>query len=230
MSEIAVIIDKNLSSHHAAYLSYHIAARSGSGLVAIALLHFQILEEAEIALNEYTLGARAAGIHARTLILPSLSLQAMKRLNLDFDMILLTTDFWLGNLALRKFAYRSLWPIWLVPDQRIIRHVLIVVNSYPSRSAALLNGLEISRRWHLLPTIAVIDLNKDEAGFIYELEKKAVPVLKIQDLEDEKLSEALSSQEIDLVMMDRETLSENDWNLVCCLSRIVAIYPPLIFP
>jgi hypothetical protein len=228
MGQIAVVLDRYAGAHQAAYLSYHLAARSGSDLLGIAVLDFQPLEEAEMSISAYLLGARAAGLRARPMIIPSLTDLAIEKLAMDIQMVILGLDAWSGNLTVKNYVRQSSRPVWLVQDvQHNLRRALIIVEDAPSRSAALSHGLEIRRRWNVDLKIEEIKKQVGDPIFLSEMQRIQVPVFQDLQFDRDRIGSLISSKRVDLVMMDRETLAGQNWDLAWCANCVVAVYPPM---
>ena len=226
MGQIAVILDTQARIQHAAYMSYDIATRSNAKLIGVGILERQSLEEAEKAMNEFTIGVRAARTRAKTVLVQFLTVQAIREEIPEVDMLILASETLAQNPSGIDFLEKCPWPTWLISGQRSIRRALTVLQGEPARSAALAAALDLSRRWRIDLYAQAIRLPDGEADNLARSSRLQPPVFQADQFDRETLAQLMEDNDIDLVMIDRPILAAAGWQITCCAPRVLAIYPP----
>ncbi len=230
MGQIAVILDTQAKVQHAVYMSYDIAARSNAKLIGVGILERQSLEEAEKAMNEFTIGVRAARTRARTVLVQFLTIEAIREEIPEVDMLILASETLAQNPAGTDFLEKSPWPVWLISGQRSIHRALAVLQGDPAHSAALAAALDLSRRWRIDLYAQAIRLPAGDAATLARTSWLQSPVFQADQFDQVALNQLMEENDIDLVMIDRPILASAGWQISCCAPRVMAIYPPSTNP
>jgi len=225
MGLIAVILDVSLTARDAVYLSYQVAARSGAALVGVGSLGWRSLEDSEKLRHEFVVGARAAGVRAETVLLPSFSIKSLRERFTELEMLIIGLDTLVEISADKRLLAESPWPVWIVPQQLNLRRGLVVLEDPPENSPALAAGLRLGHRWRLELSVQVIGSRYPGLAELPSLKELSLPILAADRFDSRALDLLLREHKFDIVMLDGKILSSNNWDLSCCVSCVAAVYP-----
>lgn len=214
MKNILVVLDGSPISRQAAYTAYDVATRTGSKLIGAALMALQGQENAGQILNEFMIGARAAGVGVTGDYFPSLADAWLAFENVLIDAVFIAQNGLETENVLADWATQDKCPLWIIPEQRDIHRSLVIYDLSPAAPTALHSAIDLAERLNLDLTLFVakdgilldeILPNHSQAGIKLTLQSSQVS-------NPETLFRQIAANKIDLAFIgkpeDQELLKE----------------------
>jgi hypothetical protein len=223
MQHYLVVLDDSAAAWQTAYTAYDVAARSGSTLLGVVV---EGQPNGTLVRQKFETGARAAGIRATAHSIPSLSGDSFRALLLQAIAVFISqatlTDPELLNNLLRELTC----PLWIIPEQRTIRRVMIATTTGAATAPEVELGLSLMRRWGVLLEILVTSdslerLNRNEI-LDDEVSQRVVPELTLSTF----LKRA-DDDEIDLTVLSWPNEVISVWEACRRTHCLLAVCPVL---
>jgi hypothetical protein len=145
MKQGIVILDNNQDVNQTAYTAFDIAARSGMSLIGAINRVLQDSDEARRLARNFDIGARAARVKASTVFLEDTRPEMLSEQFPALNAVLLSQNE--DPQRLREYVEKLPYPIWIIPQQRTIRRILVVPEISLPTSPALALASTITRSW-----------------------------------------------------------------------------------
>lgn len=152
MQHCLVVLDNSAAAWQTAYMAYDVAARSGSKLMGVVVERDQ---EDAAARRKFEAGARAAGIRVTVRSVPALSAETLRPLFAWAQAVFVSRDSLKSPDALESLVHELHCPLWIVPQQRTIRRVMVATTSGAATAPEMGLGLSLMKRWSILLEILV---------------------------------------------------------------------------
>lgn len=223
MQQCLVVLDNNAAAWQTAYTAYDVAARSGSSLIG-AVVEGQ--PDSLSVHQKFEAGARAAGIRATSHEISSLSAKNLHALSPQADAVFISRAS-LGSPTILDDLIRGLTcPLWIVPEQRSIRRVMIATTTGVTTAPELELGLSLMRRWGILLEILVTSdsverLNRNQV-FDDDVSQRVVPELTLSTF-----LKRSDEDEIDLAVLSWPNEVISVWEVCVRTHCLLAVCPVL---
>jgi len=223
MQHCLVVLDDSAAAWHAAYTAYDVAARSGSALVG-AVVEGQ--SGGLLVHQKFETGARAAGVRATAHSIPLLSAKNLQALSPQADAVFVSRASLSSPTLLEDLIGGLTCPLWIVPEQRTIRRVMIATTTGEATAPEVELGLSLMRRWGilleiLLTTNSVERLNRRQV-FDDDVSQRVVPELTLSTF----LKRA-DDDEIDLAVLSWPNEVISVWEACLRTHCLLAVCPVL---
>jgi hypothetical protein len=214
VKNILVVLDGGSISRQAAYTAYDVAARTGSKLIGAALMALQGQENAEQTLNEFMIGARAAGVGVTGDYFPSLADAWLAFENILIDAVFIAQNCLENENVLADWSAQGKCPLWIIPEQRDIHRSLVFYDLSPAAPTALRSAMDLAEQLRLDLTLFVAKdgILLDEILPIHSQTGIKLTLQSSQISDSETLFRQIAANKIDLAFIgipeDQELLRE----------------------
>jgi hypothetical protein len=144
MQQIIVVLEDNKESWQVIYTAYEIAARTGSNLIGAIISGTKSSDPDQRLEREFETGARAAGVRSK--INTFSSLDQLIAFPDERDALFVSRASLTEQKALDQIMALMPCPLWIIPSQRSIRNILVLLDGIEKNSPALSLALSLARR------------------------------------------------------------------------------------
>jgi hypothetical protein len=223
MQHCLVVLENSDAAWQATYTAYDVAARSGSSLVGAVVEPSQGDPSMR---RKFETGARAAGIRVTAHSIPSLSVESLQDLIPPVDEVFISRASLSSPTLLDDLLAGLACPLWIIPEQRTIRRVMIATLSGAADAPEMELGISLMRRWEILLEILVTSesverLNRDQT-LDGDISQRVVPQLSLSTF-----LKRVSDDDIDLAVLPWPNEAISIWEACTRANCLLAVCPTL---
>lgn len=223
MQRCLVVLEDNEAAWQAAYTAYDVAARSGSALVGAVV---EPVPSDPPLRHLFETGARAAGIRVSAHSIPDLSVESLQGLVPPADAVFISRANLTDPEMLDNLLGGLGCPLWIVPEQRTIRRVMVATASGVVATPEMKLGFSLIRRWGIQLEVLVASgsmerLNQGQA-LSGDIAQRVVPQLNLSEF-----LKRVSDDEIDLAVLGWPNEVLSIWEASKRANCLLAVCPTL---